>query len=225
MRQPCSDAVRDRRERLRAPVVDLAPEQLAEEPLVRRRQQQRVAERGVHAPLSRSSTALCAGVLPRSRPASSTICSGASPTASARRGPLEQERGDVGDEVVVVRLGVGHAGPQPDVGGDDRRVVLRRDREVVGIAEAADVVADDRARRARGVEHRRAPRVDRERRRRSARAAPRSRARPGRAPRPRRPRARARPSRRRRRAGRRRRRRAPRRAARNASNAQVAPRS
>ena len=35
--------------------------------------------------------------------------------------------------------------------------------QVVGIAEAGDVVADDRARRARGVEHRRAPGVDRQR--------------------------------------------------------------
>ena len=51
----------------------------------------------------------------------------------------------------------------------DRRV-LGGDGEVVGVAEAADVVADDRAGRARRVEHRRAPRVERDRRRRSARA-------------------------------------------------------
>ena len=38
-----------------------------------------------------------------------------------------------------------------------------RDRQVVGIGEAADVVADDRAGPARRVEHRRPPRVDRER--------------------------------------------------------------
>ena len=80
---------------------------------------------------------------------------------------------------------------------------LRGDGEVVGIAEPADVVADDRAGLARGVEHARPPRVARDRRRRSARGAPRSAGRPGRAPRPRSPRARARPSRRRRRAGRR----------------------
>ena len=37
-----------------------------------------------------------------------------------------------------------------------------RDREVVGVAEAADVVADDRAGLARLVEHRRPPRVARD---------------------------------------------------------------
>ena len=82
--------------------------------------------------------------------------------------------------------------------------------QVVGIAEAGDVVADDRAGRARGVEHRRAPGVDRERhveagvqrldRGHDAVELLGSR----------RPPARARPSRRRRRAGRRRRRRAAR---------------
>ena len=76
---------------------------------------------------------------------------------------LEQERGHVGDEVVVVRIGIGDTRAQADVGGDDRRVVGGGDREVVGIGEAGDVVADDRARVARGVEHRRAPGVDRER--------------------------------------------------------------
>ena len=62
-----------------------------------------------------------------------------------------------------MRVGIGDARPEPDVGGDDGHVVLGRDPQVVGIAEAGDVVADDRAGRARGVEHRRAPGVDRER--------------------------------------------------------------
>ena len=103
------------------------------------------------------------GVLPRSRPASSTICSGRSPTDSARRARSTQERGDVGDEIVVVRIGIGDARPQADVGGDHGGVVLGRDPEIVGVVEPGDVVADDRAGRARGVEHRGAPRVDRER--------------------------------------------------------------
>ena len=88
---------------------------------------------------------------------------------------------------------------------DDGRVVLGRDREVVGIGEAADVVADDRAGRARRVEHRRAPGVARERDVEARVQRLDRRDRPGRAPRPRRPRARARPSPRRRRGGRRRR--------------------
>ena len=53
-----------------------------------------------------------------------------------------------------MRLGIGDPRLQPDVGGDDRRAVARGDREVVGVAEAADVVADDRAGLARLVEHR-----------------------------------------------------------------------
>ena len=65
IRQPLDDAVRDRGQRLGAPVVDLAPEQLADEPLVRRRQQQRVAERRVHgrsrAAAPRSARASCRG--------------------------------------------------------------------------------------------------------------------------------------------------------------------
>ena len=61
------------------------------------------------ASLSRSSTALCAGVLPRSRPASSAICSGAEPGGLGPRGAVEQERGDVAEQVVVVRLGIGDA--------------------------------------------------------------------------------------------------------------------
>ena len=52
------DAVRDRGERLLPPIVDLAAEQLADEPLVRRRQQQRVAELGVHGRLAQQHRAL-----------------------------------------------------------------------------------------------------------------------------------------------------------------------
>ena len=78
-------------------------------------------------------------------------------------GPFEQERGDLADEIVVVRFRIGDTRPQADVRGDNGRAVLRRDRQVVGIAEPGDVVADDRAGAARGVEHRRAPRVDRDR--------------------------------------------------------------
>ena len=58
IRHPCIDAVRDRGERLRAAVVDLAPEQLADEPLVRRRQQERVAERRVLRALAQQHRAL-----------------------------------------------------------------------------------------------------------------------------------------------------------------------
>ena len=114
------------------------------------------------ASLSRSSTALCAGVLPRSRPASSAICSGASPAASARAARSSRNAVTSPTQVVVVRLGIGDARLQADVGGHHRRAVLRRDAEVVGIAEAADVVADDRTGLARLVEHRGPPGVARD---------------------------------------------------------------
>ena len=52
------DAVRDRRQRRRAAVVDVEVEQLAEEPLVRRRQQQRVAVRGERVALAQQHRAL-----------------------------------------------------------------------------------------------------------------------------------------------------------------------
>ena len=213
MRQPwatpyatdASDAAR------RSSMVEV--EQLAEEPLVRRRQQERVAERGQRVALAQQHRALRRGLAEVEAGVERDLLAARVPAASACAGAVEEERGDVGEQVVVVRLGIGDARLQPDVGRDHRRAVLGRDGEVVGIGEAADVVADDRAGLARLVEHRGAPRVARDRRRRSARAARRSGARRGRAPRPRRPRDRDRPSRRRRRGGRRPRRPAPRRAA------------
>ena len=62
IRQPRATPYATDAERLRAAVVDLAAEQLADEPLVRRRQQQRVAERA-RAPPTRAAA-------PRSAPAS-----------------------------------------------------------------------------------------------------------------------------------------------------------
>ena len=62
-----------------------------------------------------------------------------------------------------MRLGVGDPRLQPDVRGDDRRAVLRRHPQVVGVAEPADVVADDRTDLARGVEHAGPPGVARDR--------------------------------------------------------------
>ena len=118
------DAVRDRGQRLVAPVVDLAAEQLADEPLVRRRQQERVAEPGVHRRLPQQHRAL-RGRLAEVEPGVEHDLLGLEPGGLGAARPLEQERGDVGDEVVVVRIGIGDARPQPDVGRDDGRVVLR----------------------------------------------------------------------------------------------------
>ena len=101
------------------------------------------------------------GVLPRSRPASRAIWSTWSPAARCRLGASREELADLADQVGVDRLGVRDAG-EADVGGHHGGAVPGGDREVVRVGEPADVVADDRAGPAGGVEHRRPPRVDRE---------------------------------------------------------------
>ena len=113
--------------------------------------------------LSRSRIALWAGVLPEVEAGvDGDLLPGEADRFGARR-TIEQEGANIGDEVVVVRVGIRDARPGSDVGRDDGRVVLRGDDEIVGIREAADVVRDDRTRGARCVEHRGPPRVDRER--------------------------------------------------------------
>ena len=161
---PCVDAVRDGRERLGPAVVDLAPEQLADEALVRRREQQRVAELRVHrrsrAAAPRSAPASCRGRAPRR----ARSARGSRPAASARRAPLEQERGDVGDEVVVVRdSGSGTRGRSRMCVATTVASCSRRDR------------AGSRDRRSRRCRCRR-PRPPRTRRRAPTRARCRSRA-------------------------------------------------
>jgi len=95
--------------------------------------------------LSRSRTALCAGDLPRSRTGVEDDLFGAQPDRLGPVGAVAQKSRDVGDEIVVMRIGIGDARAQADVGGDDGRVVLGRDPQIVGVAEPRDVVADDGA--------------------------------------------------------------------------------
>jgi hypothetical protein len=76
--------------------------------------------------------------------------------------PIEEEPTDVRDEIVIDGLRIGDPRGEPDVGRDHRDRVLRRDRQVLGVGEPADVVADDGPGRARGVEHGRPPRVARD---------------------------------------------------------------
>ena len=59
-------------------------------------------------------------------------------------------------------IGVGHPGREADVGDDDRGAVLGRRRRVVGIGQAADVVAHHGALGVRGAGDRGAPGVDRD---------------------------------------------------------------
>ena len=86
------------------------------------------------------------------------------PASRARGGALGQEAGHVGHDVVVVRVGVGHPRGETDVGDDHGGTVLRRRRRVVGVGQAADVVAHHRALGVGGAGHRGAPGVDRDRR-------------------------------------------------------------
>src|SRR5207302_7653911 len=65
-----------------------------------------------------------------------------------------------GDDVVVLRFGIGHAGRQPDVGGHHGGAGGGADGEVLGVGEAADVVAHYRAGLVGGGRHPRPPRVD-----------------------------------------------------------------
>ena len=82
------------------------------------------------------------------------------PAASARAGALAAERHDRADQVVVLRVRVGNARGQADVGRDDGRARRCGDGEVLRVCEAADVVADHRADGERGLGYRRSPRVD-----------------------------------------------------------------
>ncbi len=112
---------------------------------------------------ARSRVSDCSAVLPRSRPASSTIRSGVRPAAGGPVRPLEQERPDRLDHVVVDRVGVGDAGPQADVGGHHRGPGGGRHRQVLGVGEATDVVAHHRPDGVGLLGHRGPPGVDRQR--------------------------------------------------------------
>ncbi len=142
--------------------IDVEVEQLTEVALVRRREQQRVAVRCQRAALLEQHRAL-RGRLAEIEPGVEHDLLGRQTRGLGAPGALEEELGHVAQQVVVVRVGIGDTRAPPDVGGDDGGVVLGRDREVVGITEAADVVADHRAGLARSVEHGRAPRVARDR--------------------------------------------------------------
>ena len=61
-----------------------------------------------------------------------------------------------------MRLGVGDARLQADVGGHDRSAVVRRHPQVIGVVKATDVIGDDGTGGARSVEHARSPGVTRD---------------------------------------------------------------
>ena len=87
-------------------VVDVELEQIAEEPLVRRRQQQRVAVARQRVALAQQHGAL-RGCLAEVEAGVERDLLGREPGGLRPRGAVEQERGDVADQVVVVGLGIG----------------------------------------------------------------------------------------------------------------------
>src|SRR5207237_10603680 len=78
-------------------------------------------------------------------------------------GAIGEELADRGYDVAVTRLGVRNPWLEADVGGDHRGTRLRAHVQVVGVGEAADVVADLRAGRIGGARHLGPPGVDRDR--------------------------------------------------------------
>ena len=114
------DAERGRRDRGVAPRVDLEIEQLAEEGLVRRGKEQRVPESGETVGGPQQGQRLVGGlaeVEPGVEHDPLRRNTGGFGLAAA----LEKEGGDLLDDVVVDRFGVGHPGTEPDVGRDHRR--------------------------------------------------------------------------------------------------------
>lgn len=78
-------------------------------------------------------------------------------------GSVVEEAADGGHHVVVVRIGVGHARRQTDVGGDDGGTGGGAHVQVGGVGEPADVVAHVGAGGEARLRHARAPGVDAER--------------------------------------------------------------
>ena len=142
--------------------VDVEVEQDAEEGLVRGRQQQWEAEAGQGRRSAQQEQRLPGGLAEVEAGVDHDPL-GRDAGGEGAPGPLGQEPSHLGHHVVVARVGVGHPGGQADVGGHHRRLGPSRRGEVVGIGEAADVVAHHRARLVGGGGHAGAPRVDRDR--------------------------------------------------------------
>ena len=104
MRAPCEHAVHRRRKRARQPVAAVAPQRLADEVLVRERDEQRAIRARPSSSRRRVSSSECSVFLFRSWPGSSTIRSGGTPRASASSRRSVRNAATSADDVVVVRL-------------------------------------------------------------------------------------------------------------------------
>ena len=144
-----------------APLGELQIEDLAEECLVGRGEQQRVAERGEGRRRAQKGQRLLRRLAEVEAGIEHDALGGDAGGAGAG-GPVGEEAGHVVHDVVVVRVGVGHPRREPDVRDHHRGAVLGRGRRVVGVGQAADVVAHHRALGVRGAGHRGPPGVDRD---------------------------------------------------------------
>ena len=108
--------VRDGGERRVAAVVDREAEQLAEEPLVRRRQQQRVAERRERVALAQQHRALRRRLARGRARRRARSARARARRLRRRRARSTQERRDLAEQVVVLRLGIGRRGAQAGCG-------------------------------------------------------------------------------------------------------------
>jgi hypothetical protein len=143
------------------PLVDGQVEHRPEERLVGGRQQEGVPESGQPVRGAQQGERLVRG-LPEVESGVEHDAIGGEAGRTRPLGPLEEIAGDRPDHVVVHRLGIGDAGTEPDVGGHHRGPGGGGGRQVVGIGEAADVVAHHGAGRVRLPGHRRPPGVDRQ---------------------------------------------------------------
>ena len=144
--------------------LDRQTEKVAEEALVRGRQEQGLSHRRETVGRAEEFERLRR----RLAEVESHVEKHSCPRDPGHEGHLEavgEEVLDCRDDVVggVVGIGVVDAGSQADVGRDDRRAAARRRRQVLRVGEAADVVAEDRPGPVRRVGDRGAPGVDRDR--------------------------------------------------------------
>ena len=114
--------VRGRAQRLDAPVGDVEVEQLADEALVRCREQERIAERREPTRLAQQHGAH-RGRLPEIEPRVEHDLLRLQPRGLGAMRALDEKRLDLGEQVVVVRLRIGNPRLEADVRRHDGRLV------------------------------------------------------------------------------------------------------
>ena len=165
MRHPSDDPEGGRGQRRVAALVRCRGPRRPEERLVRRREQQRVAECPASSPEARRRVERLGRGLAEVEPGVEDDPLGPrNACGEGPRGPFDEEAGDRRHHVVVVRARDRGSGARAGCGWPPpsrRRSAAAG--QVVGVGEPADVVADHGTRRVGRPGHRRPPGVDRER--------------------------------------------------------------